>query len=101
MREFRPYDGHPIRALSFDPSGTNFLCVTTNQSAKIMTRDGQKVSVTIKGDMYISDTANTKGHTANLTDGMWHPLERQYFITSSLDGTVRYWDIDSKLVGVD
>lgn len=40
MREFRPFDGHPITALSFDPLGTNFLCCCGNHSAKIINRDG-------------------------------------------------------------
>lgn len=53
MREFKPFDGHPVRALSFDPTGTNYLCCCTNNIARIMNRDGQKVSATIKGDMYI------------------------------------------------
>ena len=30
MREFKPYDGHPVRAISFDPTGTNFLCCCGN-----------------------------------------------------------------------
>ena len=45
--------------------------------------------------------ANTKGHVAALTDGMWHPTENQFFITSSMDCTIRYWDLESKVIGVD
>ncbi len=30
MREYKPFEGHPINALSFDPDGKNFLCCTTN-----------------------------------------------------------------------
>jgi WD40 repeat protein len=44
---------------------------------------------------------NTKGHVAALTDGMWHPIERKNFITASLDGSIRFWDVESKLVGVE
>ena len=43
MREFKPFDGHPVKSISFDPSGENFLCCCTSSSAKIMTREGQKV----------------------------------------------------------
>lgn len=57
--------------------------------------------MTIRGDMYIQDMANTKGHVAAITDGKWHPRDSQYFVTSSLDGSVRIWDLTSKLVGVD
>jgi WD40 repeat protein len=45
--------------------------------------------------------SNTKGHVAALTDGQWHPRDRKYFMTASLDGSVRIWDVDSKPVGVD
>ena len=51
--------------------------------------------------MYIQDMNNTKGHVAAITDGRWHPREKQHFITSSLDGSIRQWDIESKPVGVD
>ena len=43
FKEFKPYDGHPLTALSFSPSGQNFLICCGNHSAKILTRDGGKV----------------------------------------------------------
>jgi WD40 repeat protein len=45
--------------------------------------------------------SNTKGHVAAITDGRWHPREKQNFMTASLDGSIRIWDLESKLVGVD
>jgi WD40 repeat protein len=57
--------------------------------------------MTIRGDMYIQDMANTKGHVAAITDGKWHPRDAQYFMTSSLDGSIRIWDLTSKPVGID
>ena len=57
--------------------------------------------MTIKGDMYISDMSNTKGHVAALTDGQWNPKANNIFMTSSMDSTVRLWDLESKTVGVD
>lgn len=68
---------------------------------KVYSRDGKQLKETIRGDMYIRDTFNTKGHVSCLTDGMWHPTDKNKFVTSSIDGTVRLWDIESKLVGVD
>ena len=101
MREYRPFDGHPITALSFDPDGQNFLCCTTNNQARIYDKDGGKVQMTIRGDMYIQDMANTKGHVAALTDGKWHPQQRNLFLTASLDGSIRVFDLEAKTVGVD
>ncbi|CDW85197.1 wd repeat-containing protein 70 [Stylonychia lemnae] len=101
MREYKPFDGHPVNALSFDPDGENFLCCCGNNQARIYNRDGGKVQTTIRGDMYISDMANTKGHVAAILDGKWHPVEKKNFMTASLDGSIRLWNIESKTVGVD
>lgn len=53
MREFKPFEGHPITGLSFDHEGQNFICATTNNQARIYDRDGGKIQMTIRGDMYI------------------------------------------------
>jgi WD40 repeat protein len=45
--------------------------------------------------------SNTKGHIAALTDGEWHPTNESIFMTTSLDCSIRLWDTESKLVGVD
>lgn len=44
---------------------------------------------------------NTKGHVAAITDGRWHPREKKNFMTASLDGSIRVWDLESKVTGVD
>lgn len=51
--------------------------------------------------MYIQDMANTKGHVASITGGMFHPKQADIFLTSSLDGSVRQWDLNAKLYGMD
>lgn len=30
MRQFKPFDGHPVNSLSWDPDGENFLCCCGN-----------------------------------------------------------------------
>lgn len=90
-----------MKALSFSPTGALFLCVCGNWQAKIYDRDGLQKQETIRGDMYIRDMANTKGHVAGLTDGSWHPNNKNVFITSSLDCTVRTFDLDTRTVGVE
>lgn len=47
----------------------------------------------IKGDQYIVDVANTKGHIAMLNGGSWHPFYQEEFMTFSNDGSVRLWDV--------
>lgn len=47
------------------------------------------------GDMYITDQARTKGHTAGLLCGAWSPTNRDEFLTTAADGTARLWDFYS------
>ncbi|KAF4704790.1 WD repeat-containing protein 70, partial [Perkinsus olseni] len=53
------------------------------------------------GDQYIRDLQHTKGHTATITDGHWHPMDPSKWITSSLDCTIRIWDINTPGTGMD
>ena len=53
------------------------------------------------GDMYITDMRHTKGHVSNIACGSWHPTDNNIFMTSSLDSTIRIWDITSKPIGIE
>lgn len=101
FKDFKPFDGHPVRALSHSPSGEKFLCCCGNNQAKVFTSDGSKHHSTIRGDMYILDMANTRGHVASINDGKWHPQSEALFITASQDGTIRQWDCSVDPVGID
>lgn len=48
----------------------------------------------MKGDMYIRDLKNTKGHITGLTCGEWHPKTKETILTSSEDGSLRIWDVN-------
>lgn len=48
----------------------------------------------MKGDMYIRDLKNTKGHITGLTCGEWHPRDKEKVLTSSEDGSLRIWDVN-------
>lgn len=101
FKSFVPYEGYPLCSLSYSQSGNQFLCVTRAWQCKVYSRDGKQLKETLRGDMYIRDTFNTKGHVSSLTDGVWHPTHNNKFLTCSIDCTVRLWDIESKLMGVD
>lgn len=103
FKQMKPFDGHPVRALSFSPdqNASMFLCCCGNNQARVYKSDGSKYKLTIRGDMYIQDMANTKGHVASITGGQWHPKSAQEFITCSLDGSVRIWDVEGKLHGLE
>lgn len=54
----------------------------------------QELSEFIRGDMYIRDQRNTKGHVSGCTSGQWHPTDRKACLTASEDGTLRLWDTE-------
>lgn len=98
MRSFRtlqPCDNHPIRCLQYSSTGDLLLVVSGAAQAKVLDRDGFEQLETVKGDMYITDQAQTKGHTAGLMAGTWNPMIREEFVTTAADGTARIWNINN------
>ncbi|CAH1417844.1 unnamed protein product [Lactuca virosa] len=94
FRQLEPSEGHQVRSLSWSPSADRFLCVTGSAQAKIFDRDGLTLGEFVKGDMYIRDLKNTKGHITGLTCGEWHPKTKETILTSSEDGSLRIWDVN-------
>ncbi|KAL4588009.1 hypothetical protein LXL04_000887 [Taraxacum kok-saghyz] len=94
FRQLEPSEGHQVRSLSWSPSADRFLCVTGSATAKIFDRDGLTLGEFVKGDMYIRDLKNTKGHITGLTCGEWHPKTKETILTSSEDGSLRIWDVN-------
>ncbi|KAK9087735.1 hypothetical protein Syun_030129 [Stephania yunnanensis] len=93
FRQLEPFEGHQVRSLSWSPSADRFLCVSGSAQAKIYDRDGLTLGEFVKGDMYIRDLKNTKGHISGLTGGQWHPRTKDTILTSSEDGSLRTWDV--------
>ena len=57
-------------------AGDAFLAVTGGSQIKVYDRDGVERGESAKGDMYIRDLRNTKGHVSPCTGGQWHPADR-------------------------
>lgn len=93
FREWEPDDGNVVMAVSWSITGDRLIVATGSTQAKIFSRDGAPLMTFSKGDPYIADMANTKGHTMSLTAAAWHPMEKETVMTASLDGTVRLWDL--------
>uniref|UniRef100_A0A8C9TQE9 WD repeat-containing protein 70 n=1 Tax=Scleropages formosus TaxID=113540 RepID=A0A8C9TQE9_SCLFO len=96
FRSLQPCECHQIKSLQYSITGDVILVVAGNAQAKVLDRDGFQVLECVKGDQYIVDMANTKGHTAMLNCGYWHPKIKEEFLTCSNDGTVRTWDLNSE-----
>lgn len=95
MRSFRtlqPCENYPIKCLQYSTTGDTILVISGTAQAKVLDRDGFEKLECVKGDQYITDMAKTKGHTASLNSGCWHPFIREEFMTCSQDGTCRMWN---------
>lgn len=90
-------ESHPIHHVAFNPfAGGTFLCVAAHPQAKIMSRDGVVLTDFVKGDMYLRDMHNTKGHISEITTGVWSPTDRNLLVTAGTDSTLRIWDVNNK-----
>ena len=57
-------------------AGDAFLVVTGSSQPKIFDREGHELGQFVKGDMYIRDLKNTRGHQYRCCSGQWHPTDR-------------------------
>ncbi|KAI7652553.1 WD repeat protein, partial [Hortaea werneckii] len=86
---------HPVHQALFNPlSAGHILVATALPQAKILSRDGDVLTEFVKGDMYLRDMHNTKGHISEITTGTWHPTDRNLCVTAGTDSTLRIWDIN-------
>lgn len=89
---------HPVHHVEFNPnSASQVLVITATPQAKIFSRDGEEIHEYVKGDMYLRDMHNTKGHISAITTGAWHPTNRDFFVTAGTDSTLRIWDVNMPL----
>uniref|UniRef100_A0A7S3QJ26 FHA domain-containing protein n=1 Tax=Chaetoceros debilis TaxID=122233 RepID=A0A7S3QJ26_9STRA len=85
-------DGHSIVQAVFSSTGDRMIVGTTSAQPMVLDRDGHEIIEFNKGDMYVTDMAHTDGHVAQITGVDWG-FERDIVVTSSLDGSVRLWNL--------
>lgn len=94
LRTVNPCGQIVINNIDYSSNDEMILVIAANCQATIVGKDGQSAHQCPKGDQYLKDMTNTKGHVQILNDGCFHPKDRSIFITSSNDGTIRTWDIN-------
>ncbi|KAL9970616.1 hypothetical protein ACROYT_G023023 [Oculina patagonica] len=95
FRTLQPFECHQIKSIQYSITGDAILVAAGNAQAKVIDRDGIEVLECVKGDQYIVDMANTKGHVAMLNSACWNPKFKDEFISCSNDGTVRIWNTEN------
>lgn len=93
FRSLEAEDGHPVTSLSHSPSGDRFIVSSGSCQPKVYDREAIEIIKFCRGDMYIRDLANTKGHTMEVTGVAWHPIDKNIILTASMDGSLRIWDL--------
>lgn len=89
-------DGYPVVSISHSATGDRFIAGTGSCTPTVYDRDGKEIIKFVRGDMYIRDMTHTKGHVMEVTGVCWHPSDKNTIATSSLDGTVRIWDLEGE-----
>ncbi|KAJ5689042.1 hypothetical protein N7462_003434 [Penicillium macrosclerotiorum] len=86
-------DTHAIHYVGFNPlSPSHVLVVPATAQPRILSRDGDTITEFVKGDMYLRDLHNTKGHISEVSSGVWCPFDENLCATAGSDSTVRIWD---------
>ncbi|CAK5028040.1 unnamed protein product [Meloidogyne enterolobii] len=94
FRQIYPCESHVINDLAFSNNAENLLVGSSSPILRLLDRQGSQWAETVRGDQYLVDPANTKGHTAAINSVCWHPLSKNEFLTCADDGTLRIWDIN-------
>ncbi|CAJ0581798.1 unnamed protein product, partial [Mesorhabditis spiculigera] len=89
-----PCEENIIHHVSFAPNGEHLLVCNGSPQVIILDRRAAKCGETVRGDQYLVDLSNTKGHTATVTCSVWNPMVRGEFVTCSSDGSIRFWNVD-------
>ncbi|KAJ9302797.1 hypothetical protein DTO271G3_171 [Paecilomyces variotii] len=86
---------HPVHHVEFNPiSPSQVLVIAATPQPRILSRDGDTYTEFVKGDMYLRDMHNTKGHVSEVTSGAWSPTDYNICATAGTDSTIRIWDVN-------
>ncbi|KAJ5182648.1 hypothetical protein N7492_000264 [Penicillium capsulatum] len=86
-------DTHSVHFAAFNPITPCYvLVIPATAQPRILDRDGETVTEFVKGDMYLRDMHNTKGHISEVSSGAWCPTDENLCATAGSDSTIRIWD---------
>ena len=77
-------ENYHIRSIEYSITGDLLLMSSGGPQAQVLDRDGSQVYECRKGDQYIVDMGRTNGHVSSLYNAVWHPKDRNIFMTLNL-----------------
>ncbi len=93
FKSVEPVETHHIHQTEFSNDGNLVLLVAANWQAKLLSREGEEKGEFVRGDPYLRELRNTKGHIGELTAGSWNQRIKGQCMTASADSTIRLWDV--------
>ena len=90
----------PVCSLSAIRDHTRVLACGRCASPLVLAANGRRELEFIKGDPYVTDLTFTKGHVSDVTQGAFDTTNSERCLTSSLDGSLRLWDLNAEPYGI-
>lgn len=98
FRDLVVHDGQPVTSVAYSPSGDRFIVGTSDARPRVYDRDAAPLRTFVRGDSYIMDMCNTKGHVAAISCVRWHPTQADTVFTTSADGSARFWNLTGRTI---
>ena len=95
FRTLQPVESHWVYTLQYSVTGDILLIAAGNAQPQVIDRNGHQIYECKKGDQYLVDMKNTKGHVSMVRAACWDPKNRDNFASCGNDGTIRIWDINT------
>ncbi|PWN24628.1 WD40 repeat-like protein, partial [Jaminaea rosea] len=92
-----PFGSYWLHDVAWSPRNDAFLAASGTSQARLYDREGNHTGTCAKGDPYLRDMKQTKGHVAHVSSCSW--IDDETFVTASADSTIRIWNIETCRLG--
>ncbi|KAH7647789.1 WD-repeat protein [Cryptosporidium ryanae] len=96
-----PLEDHSIRSIKYNNNGSMIIAACGDSICRVFDGNGDFINGTVKGDPYVKAVKTNYGHTHTVLDCKWDTLDENQFITSSMDNTIRLFNLNSEPFGID
>uniref|UniRef100_A0A6B2G4X4 WD repeat-containing protein 70 (Trinotate prediction) n=1 Tax=Myxobolus squamalis TaxID=59785 RepID=A0A6B2G4X4_MYXSQ len=90
FRSFDPLEDVPLRSIKHSPAGDLVMVYGGTSLIKLLDRDGKLNCACMRGDQYLVDMNQTKGHVSAVNSAAWNPIDLDCFVTCGMDSFITY-----------